>query len=149
MHRFRAPELPLRGMLNFLVHAKIARFDDGVMRNVDVRAYALGIEPQAPFGYRLGGGGALDGAEIALGPLAKPIRDLHGRIDLFDDGVTASDLRGVVAGIPLQIRGGMYDFADVHFRLGITADPQLAQLRGPSRSCAISRCAGRCIWKRS
>jgi hypothetical protein len=130
MHRFRAPELPLRGMLNFLVHAKIARFDDGVMRNVDVRAYALGIEPQAPFGYRLGGGGALDGAEIALGPLAKPIRDLHGRIDLFDDGVTAPDLRGVVAGIPLQIRGGMYDFADVHFRLGITADPQLAQLRG-------------------
>ena len=32
MHRFRAAELPLRGMLNFLVHAKIARFDDGVMR---------------------------------------------------------------------------------------------------------------------
>ena len=43
MHRFRAPELPLRGLLNFLVHAPIARFDDGVMRNVDVRAYALDI----------------------------------------------------------------------------------------------------------
>ena len=129
MHRFRAPQLPLRGMLNFLVHAPIARFDDGVMRDVDVRAYAIGIEAQTPFGYRLGGGGALDGAQIALGPLAKPIRDLHGRIDLFDDGVTAPDLHGIVAGMPLQIRGGMYDFANVHFRLGITADPQLAQLR--------------------
>ena len=129
MHRFRAPQLPLRGMLNFLVHAKIAHFDDGVMRDVDVRAYALGIEPQTPFAYRLGGGGELDGAQIALGPLAKPVSDLHGRIDLFDDGVTAPDLRGVVAGIPLRIRGGIYDFADVHFRLGISADPQLAQLR--------------------
>jgi hypothetical protein len=130
MHRVRAPQLPLRGMLNFLVHAKIARFDDGVMRDVDVRAYAIGIVAQTPFAYRLGGGGALEGAQIALGPLAKPIRDLRGRIDLFDDGVTTPDLRGTVAGAPLQIRGGMYDFADVRFRLGITADPQLEQLRG-------------------
>jgi hypothetical protein len=129
MHRFRAPQLPLRGLLNFLVHAKIARFDDGVMRDVDVRAYALGIVAQAPFAYRFGGGGALEGAQIALGPLAKPIRDLHGQIDLFDDGVTAPDLRGEVAGIPLHIQGGMYDFADVQFRLGISADPQLSQLR--------------------
>ncbi|HEY5348677.1 MAG TPA: hypothetical protein VIJ64_03060, partial [Candidatus Lustribacter sp.] len=129
MHRFRAPELPLRGLLNFLVHARIARFDDGVMRNVDVRAYALGIAAAAPFAYRLGGGGTLDGAQIALGPLAKPVRNLRGRIDLFDDGVTATDLRGDVAGVPLRIRGGMYGFADVHFRLGIAADSQLAQLR--------------------
>jgi hypothetical protein len=129
MHRFRAPHLPLRGLLNFLVHAKIARFDDGVMRNVDVRAYALNITAGTPFAYRLGGGGMLDGAQIALGPLAKPVRDLHGAVDLFDDGVTSSDMRGVVAGIPLHIRGGIYDFADVHFRLGIAADPQLAQLR--------------------
>lgn len=129
LHRFRAPQLPLRGLLNFLVHAGIARFDDGVMRDVDVRAYALNIVAGRPFAYALGGGGTLEGAQITLGPLAKPVRDLHGKIDLFDDGVTCSDLRGTVAGIPLQIRGGMYDFADVHFRLGISADPQLAQLR--------------------
>jgi len=129
LHRFRAPELPLRGLLNFLVHARIARFDDGVMRNVDVRAYALGIAANTPFGYRLGGGGTLAGAQITLGPLAQPVRDLHGAVDLFDDGVTSSDLRGVVAGIPIRVRGGMYDFNDVHFRLGIAADPQLAQLR--------------------
>jgi hypothetical protein len=129
MHRFRAAQLPLRGMLSFLVHAKIARFDDGVMRDVDVKAYALDIDAATPFGYRLGGGGELAGAQIALGPLAKPVRDLHGRIDLFDDGVTTPDLRGTVAGVPLHIRGGMYDFADLHFRLGIEADPELAQLR--------------------
>jgi hypothetical protein len=129
MHRFRAPQLPLRGMLNFLVHAKIARFDDGVMQNVDVKAYAIGIDANTPFGYRLGGGGHLDGAQIALGPLAKPVRDLHGTIDLFDDGVTTPDLQGTVAGVPLRIRGGMYDFANVQFRLGIAADPQLPQLR--------------------
>ena len=78
LHRFRAPQLPLRGMLNFLVHAKIARFDDGVMRDVDVKAYAIDIDAGTPFSYRLGGGGALEGARITLGPLAKPVRDLHG-----------------------------------------------------------------------
>ncbi len=130
MHRFRAAELPLRGLLSFLVHAPIVRFDDGVMRNVDVRAYAINITAGTPFGYQLGGGGTLDGAQIALGPLAKPIRDLGGPVDLFDDGVTTPQLRGTVAGVPLNIRGGMYDFADVRFRLGIAGDPQLAQLRG-------------------
>jgi len=129
MHRFRAPQLPLRGLLNFLVHDKIARFDDGVMHDLDVRAYALNIAAGTPFAYSLGGGGRLAGAQITLGPLAKPVRDLHGRVDVFDDGVTSPDLRAVVAGVPLRIRGGMYDFADVHFRLGIEADPQIARLR--------------------
>lgn len=129
MHRFRAPQLPLRGLLNFLVHDKIARFDDGVMDGLDVRAYALNIEAGKPFAYSLGGGGTLRGAQIALGPLAKPVRDLHGPVDVFDDGVTSTGLRGTAAGVPLRIRGGMYDFADVHFRLGIEADPQIARLR--------------------
>jgi hypothetical protein len=129
MHRFRAAQLPLRGLLNFLVHDKIARFDDGVMDDLDVRAYALNIDAAKPFAYSLGGGGTLAGAQIALGPLAKPVRDLRGPVDLFDDGVTSPELRATAAGVPLRIRGGMYDFADVHFRLGIEADPQIAQLR--------------------
>ena len=150
MHRFRAAALPLRGLLNFLVHAKIARFDDGVLRNVDVRAYALNIDGRdavrLPARRRRQSSPA---RQIALGPLDKPVRDLHGPVDLFDDGVTSPDLRGIVAGVPLRMRGGMYDFADVHFRLGIAADPQLAQLRyAVLRSCATSRCAGRCISKR-
>lgn len=129
MHRFRAPQLPLRGLLNFLVHDKIARFDDGVMDDLDVRAYALNIVAGTPFAYSLGGGGTLTGAQIALGPLAKPVRDLRGPVDLFDDGVTSPELLATAAGVPLRIRGGMYDFADVHFRLGIEADPQIARLR--------------------
>jgi hypothetical protein len=130
MHRFRAAAVPVRGLVNFLIHARIARFDDGVVRDVDVRAYALDIAAGAPIAYRLGGGGRLDGARIALGPLAKPVRDLRGRFDVFEDGVTSEELRGSAAGIPLVIRGGLYDFSQLHFRLGIEADPQLAQLRG-------------------
>jgi hypothetical protein len=130
IHHVRAAALPLRGLVNFLVHAPIARFDDGVVRGVDVRAYALDIVPGTPYGYRLGGGGVLDGVRIALGPLAKPVRDLRGRFVLFDDGVTASDLRASAGGVALRIRGGLYDFAQLHFRLGIEADPQLTQVRG-------------------
>jgi autotransporter translocation and assembly factor TamB len=128
--RVRVAALPVRGLANFLVHAPIARFDDGVVRDLDVRAYALDVTPGAPIAYRLAGGGRVEGAQIALGPLAKPVRDLRGRFDVFEDGVTTGDLRAEAAGIPLAIRGGLYDFAHPHFRLGIEADPQLAQLRG-------------------
>ncbi len=84
----------------------------------------------SPIAYRLGGGGRLDGARITLGPLAKPVRDLRGRFDLFDDGVTSEELLASAGGVPLRIRGGLYHFADLRFRLGIEADPQLTQVRG-------------------
>ena len=128
--RVRVPALPIRGLANFLVHAPIARFDDGIVRDLDVRAYALDVTPGAPIAYRLGGSGRIDGARVALGPLAKPVRDLRGRFEVFEDGVTTAGLRADAAGIPLSIRGGLYDFAQPHFRVGIEADPQLAQLRG-------------------
>lgn len=128
--RARATALPIRGLANFLVHAPLARFDDGVVRDLDVRAYALDLTPGAPIAFRLGGSGRVDGGRIALGPLAKPVRDLRGRFDVVDDGVTTTGLRASAAGVELAIRGGLYDFADPHFRLGIAADAQLAQLRG-------------------
>jgi hypothetical protein len=128
--RVRAAALPIRGLANFLVHAPIARFDDGFVRDLDVRAYALDLTPGAPPALSLGGGGRVEGARIALGPLAKPVRDLSGPFDVFEDGVTTPGLRASAAGIPLTIRGGLYDFAHPQFRLGIEADPQLAQLRG-------------------
>jgi hypothetical protein len=127
--RVRVPALPIRGLANFLVHAPIARFDAGVVRDLDVRAYALDLAPGAPLALRLGGGGRVDGAQIALGPLAKPLRDLGGPFDVFEDGVTTPGLHATAAGIPLAIRGGLYDFAQPQFRVGIEADPQLAQVR--------------------
>ncbi len=127
--RTRAARIPLRGFVNFLIHTPVARFDDGVVNNVDVVAYALGLGGNAPVTLRLGGGADLDGARIAVSALAKPIRDVHGHIDLFGDGITTEQIGGTVAGIPLHVRGGVYDFAKMQFRLAIGGAAQLAQLK--------------------
>ncbi len=127
--RARAARIPLRGLLNFLIHAPVARFDDGVVNNVNVVAYALGLGTAAPFALQLGGGADLDTARVALQALEKPITGLHGHIDLFGDGVTTRGLAGDVGGIPLHVRGGVYDFAQLQFRLAVGGGAELVRLK--------------------
>jgi hypothetical protein len=129
IHRLRAPGLPIRGALAFLLHSPVARFDDGTLQNVDVMAYALDVHAEEPIGYRLGGGAQLSGGRLSVGPLARPVDDLQGTIHLYDDGVATTALTGTLAGIPLRVRGGFYDFGTPRFRVGIAADGDLRALR--------------------
>ena len=127
--RAQAARIPLRGMLDFLIHSPVARFDDGVLDDVKIVAYGFGLAPNAPLVLQLGGGGNLDAARIGVQVLQKPIRDVRGHIDLFGDGVTTQRLDGDVAGIPLHVRGGIYDFAKLRFRLAIGGDAELDRLK--------------------
>ncbi len=127
--RALAARLPLRGILDFLVHAPIARFDDGAIDRVNIVAYALGLGANAPLALQLGGGGDLHDLRIHVKPLDRPIVGLGGHIDLFDDGVTTRGLHGTIAGVPLQVRGGVYDFAHVQFRLAVGGDAELDRLK--------------------
>jgi hypothetical protein len=129
MTRTTAPRIPLRGILDFLIHAPVARFDDGVVDNVNIVAYALGYGNGVPFALQLGGGADLRGARIGVQALARPITDLGGHLDLFGDGVTTPGLRGLAAGIPLRVRGGVYDFANLQFRVAVAGDAHLERLK--------------------
>src|SRR5471032_11410 len=129
LHRFRANSIPLRGMLGFLLHSRAFRIDDGVLSGVDVKAYAVNIVVDKGFAYRVGGGADLVGGRIAVGPLLRPVRDLHGRFEIVDDGLWTKQLAGSLAGISLKIRGGIYDLAAPTLRLGVAGDGDLANLR--------------------
>ena len=127
--RARADRIPLRGVLDFLIHAPVARFDDGVVDHVNIIAYALGFGPHVPFALQLGGGADLRGARIHVQALDRPIDDVGGHIDLFGDGVTTRGLTGSTAGVPLRVRGGIYDFARLQFRLAVAGDAELDRLK--------------------
>jgi len=128
IHRVRAAHLPIRGVLGFLLHAPVARFDDGMLHDVDVMAYAPDVVADTPIAYHLGGGAQLSGARLAVGVLAKPLRDLRGRVVLSDDGVTTPRIDGSLAGIPLRAQGGLFDFKLPKFRVGVSADADLRRL---------------------
>ncbi len=125
----RARELPLRGVLGFLVHSKAVRFDDGVIDDVAAEAYAIGKPGTAP-DYRLGGSVALRGGRLTIAALQRPLRDLAGRLTITDDALATTDLHGTIGGLPLAGRGAFYGLlGSPAFRLGLHGDGDLSRLR--------------------
>ena len=130
LHTFRAAQLPIRGVLGFLVHSKAVRFDDGIVDGLNVEIYALAPKVGEPFVYRLGGAGRFDGVRVAVTAMAKPIRDLHGPLTLTDDALAFNAVDGTLAGMPLRGRGVLYGLLHQPvFRVGIAADGDASQLR--------------------
>ena len=129
LHRLRAAELPIRAALNFAVNTPQARAEDGVIRDLDVAAFALGIRPDTTVAYHLGGGGRLDGGEIALAALRSQIRDLRGPIQLYDSGITAPLIDGSLSSTPIHATGAIYGFTHPEFRLGVSGNGDLHALR--------------------
>jgi len=130
LHTFRAAQLPIRGVLGFLVHSKAVRFDDGIVGGLDVEIYALAPKAGEDFQYRLGGAGHFDGVRVAVTAMAKPIRDLHGPLILTDDALAFGAVDGTLAGMPLRGRGVLYGLLHKPvFQLGIAADGDASQLR--------------------
>ncbi|MEO7040416.1 MAG: translocation/assembly module TamB domain-containing protein [Candidatus Elarobacter sp.] len=126
----RARQLPLRGALGFLIHSRAVRFDDGVLDDVGLQYYALAPKAGQDFAYTFGGRVVLDGGQIAVAALARPVRDLHGAIAIAGDMLSSSALGGTLAGVPLRGRGAIYDlFGAPAMRLALAGDGDLHALR--------------------
>ena len=129
IHHVRAAALPLRGLVDFFVHTPAFRVDDGIVRDIDIEAYALGVAPNAPIDYHLGGGARVADGRFAVTPLILPARAVGGRVAIYDDGITFAQITGSAGGVPLRAQGGLYDWSDLGFRIGLVADGDLARLR--------------------
>jgi autotransporter translocation and assembly factor TamB len=128
-HHLRARVVPVRGPLQFLVHVPAVRFADGLARAVDVSLFGIASFPSRRFEYHLGGSLDVAGGRLEIAQLAEPIVDLQGRVDFYDDGVTTTGLVGTLADASLRVRGGIYDFADLHFRLAVQGSGSLERVR--------------------
>jgi hypothetical protein len=130
LNELRAKELPLRGALGFFIHSRAIRFDDGVIDDVGVSAYALAPKAGQDFVYQVGGRFVLAGGQIAVGALQRPVRDLSGVLTITGDALSSTALAGSLAGVPLRGRGALYDlFGAPSFRLALAGDGDLRALR--------------------
>jgi hypothetical protein len=127
--RLDAARLPVRGILGFLQHSSAVRVDDGVLRGVDIRLYALDIAPGQPVDLHVGGSADLTRGRLAIAALRQPVRDMRGRLTLIDDGVWARRLEATLGRIPVIAQGGAFDRLHPTFRLGVRANTDLADLR--------------------
>lgn len=125
LHRLRARTVPVAALVNYFIDSSAATVTAGSARDVDLRAYAIGSG--AP--YHLSGEAAVSGGTLALSALAKPLLDLHGRVDAFDAGIAAPLFYATVARTGLTFCGGLVDFANPQLRLGVAVDGPLEALR--------------------
>ena len=129
LNTITAHELPLRGVLGFLVHSKSIRFDDGVLTGIDARVYALAPTGD-DFSYRLGGHADLRNGRLAVSALAHDVRDLQASFVITDDAFSTTALHATLGGIPVRGRGAIYDlFGTPSLWLGFTADADLHVMR--------------------
>ena len=134
MHRARAPFFPLRALANYFADTPVVRVLKGAARNFDARIYALDVEPDVAPQYHVSLRLDVEGARIALEPLAQPVDGIHGRLEVIDNAFFVRGVRATLAGMPMRIDGGVYDFSGAltgkaQLRLGISAAGDLAIFR--------------------
>ncbi|MDQ2865552.1 MAG: translocation/assembly module TamB [Candidatus Eremiobacteraeota bacterium] len=129
MHHGYAAAVPLRSVANFFIDSNDARILAGTASNCDVRVFALDVQRYAPIRYHVSGRLDLSNGGLAIIGLARPLGDMTGRLQLIDEAFFATHLDGTLAGIPVGITGGIYDFAAPKYQLGVTARADLTKLR--------------------
>jgi len=130
LNRITARELPLRGALGYFIHAKAIRFDDGVLDDVDAQYFALAPKADSEFAYRLGGHADLHGGRIAVGALAREVRDVEARLVITDDMLATKAIDATLAGVAVHGRGAIYDlFGTPSVRIALVANDDLRRMR--------------------
>ena len=127
--RLSAARVPLRDLINYFINSPTAEMLGGEARNVDLRLYALDLNAPHPQGFHVTGGVTLDGAGLVIPGLRVPLRNLAGRLDVFDGGLAAPDAQGSLGGLTVRLAGGLYDWNAPELRLGLRAAGGLEQVR--------------------
>src|SRR5579862_7134350 len=115
-----AAQLPVAAAVDFAVNSSSLQLQSGTLANVDAR-YVNG---------RLAASTSLREGRIVIQGLTQPVTDVHGPLDVYDDGVLTPGLRARLAGIPASIAGGLYDLRNPRLRVAVRGSGDLAQLRG-------------------
>jgi hypothetical protein len=133
-HRAKAANFPARALANYFADTAAVRILGGEGRNLDARIYALGVEPNVAPQYHVSLQLDVVGGRLALQTLATPVKNLQARLQVIDNAFFVRDARAELAGVPLHIEGGAYDFTGAltgraQLRLGVWGAGDLSALR--------------------
>ena len=130
MNHIALAALNMRPLANFFINSKASEVLSGTARGIDLRIYALGLEPEAPVDYHLSGHTRISDASMILVGLKQPVQHLRGTLQVVDDQLFFNDLTAQVAGMGIAGVGSIFDFpAAPQFRIGLSGRGDLANLR--------------------
>ena len=134
IHHAQAPYFPVRALANYFADTPAVRILAGEARNFDARAYALGVVPEVPPIYHVSLRVDVDGGRLALISIAAPVENVRARLEVIDNAFFVRGAQATLAGIPLRISGGAFDFTGAltggaQLRLGVSGMGDLSALR--------------------
>ena len=129
LHHISVRAIPIATIGNYFINSNAAHILAGTVRNMDMHAWAFDVAPGSPAAYHMAGSGYLEGGQIYVRSLDSPIKDLSGRIDLFDSGFAARRLTARVGHLTISCAGGIFDFRSPQFRLGVEGRGDLRYLK--------------------
>ena len=130
MHRLSVHgRLPLRDLVNYVLNSQTAHLFAGEANDLNLRAYALDLATAHPGGYHLSGSAVVDGGVLYIPGLARPLRDLRGRLNVYDDGLAVPSIVGTLGGVPARVAGVIYDWTAPSFEMTALASGSLAEAR--------------------
>jgi hypothetical protein len=134
IHHAHAPRFPLRALSNYFADTPAVRILRGRARNFDARLYSLEVQPNVAPSYHVNLTLDVDGGRMALSSLAEPIEGIRGHLQLVDNAFFLKRVDGTLAGIPLEITGGIYDLTGeltggAQLHLGVWGTGDLHDLR--------------------
>jgi autotransporter translocation and assembly factor TamB len=133
--RWTAPDVPVGPLLDFALPSHAVNVVDGDLRNVDGRIYTF-VDPNGTTHTHSALRADLTNGKIYLAGVIKPLRNAHGTVIAYDNGLTTSGVDATLAGVPLHLAGGVYGLnaPKLQFALvGRGAIEQLQQAIAPSQ----------------
>lgn len=128
LHHVSVRAIPISTISNYFINSPAAHVLAGTVRRMDLRIWAFGIQPNQPVSYHMAGAGDLAGGNMLVRGLDAPISALSGRITIFDSGFASSRLTARVGHLPIVCAGGIFDFRNPQFRIGVRGAGRLQQL---------------------
>lgn len=135
LHRVSIKAIPISTIGNYFIDSPAAHILGGAVRGMVVRIYAFDANTSAVH-YHIIGGGYLQGGRMDVRTLDAPLLGIDGPIDIFDGGFAARNLHATVGGIPIVFAGGIFNFRDPQFRLGVQGHADLRNLKNVARFAA-------------
>ncbi|MBV9263661.1 MAG: translocation/assembly module TamB domain-containing protein, partial [Candidatus Eremiobacteraeota bacterium] len=128
MQHWTAAVLPVAGAVNFIADSSSLRFLAGTIEHLDAR-YAGVADARGELVPHLAATCRLAQGRIALAGLARPIDDIRGPLDVYDDGLATRGFDARLGSVPLAIAGGIYGLHDPHLRMTARGSADAAALR--------------------
>lgn len=130
LHHLSAAAIPLKAIGNYIINSSAARILAGTAKDFQAQMYSLDVRSDQPVHYHLGATAKLSDGQMYINGLNKPLDSMQGTLHVFEGGLATPDLRATIAGTPVRIAGGIYNFSNPQFRFGVRGTGDLAQLRG-------------------